>query len=345
VDAGADGKAIQVQVAARFSTVELVQRLGKLRKDPDAVAALMELSRRSEELHQRLAGEGVRGGPERERLIRTLRVNVLAAHVIALLAHTEEGPASRRVSTAKGRQRAMQLAEAAVVMAPDVPEAYWAMGDTLIEAGHPPEAAEAAYRQALLLAPASSSAHIKLAEALRREDRLPEAVAELREALRLDASSALAHTDLGLILEIQRDIDGAIAEHREALRLAPDFIDAHNNLAITLARQQRIPEAVAEFREIVRIDPDSVLGYYNLGIALADMDKDDESAEAFRHVIRVNPNHYNTRFNIGELFRLEGKLDEAVKQFREYLRLAPDSPQNQRNIRRAREFVATHENP
>jgi hypothetical protein len=45
------------------------------------------------------------------------------------------------------------------------------------------------------------------------------------------------------------------------------------------------------------------------------------------------------------MFRLEGKLDEAVKQFREYLRLAPDTPQNQRNIRRATDFVKTHENP
>jgi len=37
--------------------------------------------------------------------------------------------------------------------------------------------------------------------------------------------------------------------------------------------------------------------------------------------------------------RLEGKFDDSAAQFREYLRLAPDTPQNRRNINRARQFV------
>jgi tetratricopeptide (TPR) repeat protein len=82
------------------------------------------------------------------------------------------------------------------------------------------------------------------------------------------------------------------------------------------------------------------MGYYNLAYALAELDRDEESAAALREVIRINPNHYNARFNLGELFRLEGKYDDSVTQFREYLRLAPDQPQNQRNIQRARSYIA-----
>ena len=62
-------------------------------------------------------------------------------------------------------------------------------------------------------------------------------------------------------------------------------------------------------------------------------------------MIRINPNHYNARYNLGELFRFEGKFDESAKQFQEYLRLVPDTPQNQRNIERARGFVTTFQNP
>ena len=91
--------------------------------------------------------------------------------------------------------------------------------------------------------------------------------------------------------------------------------------------------------EIIRIDPDSTIGYYNLAYALADLDRDVESAAALREVIRINPNHYNARYNLGELFRLEGKYDDSVKQFREYLRLAPETPQNRRNIERAKGFI------
>jgi hypothetical protein len=43
------------------------------------------------------------------------------------------------------------------------------------------------------------------------------------------------------------------------------------------------------------------------------------------------------------LFRLEAKYDESVKQFREYLRLAPDTPQNRRNIERAKSFIQKFE--
>ncbi|HWV93694.1 MAG TPA: tetratricopeptide repeat protein, partial [Vicinamibacterales bacterium] len=92
-------------------------------------------------------------------------------------------------------------------------------------------------------------------------------------------------------------------------------------------------------------DPDSTIGYYNLAYALADLDRDVESAAALREVIRINPNHYNAHYNLGELFRLEGKYDESAKRFREYLRLAPDTPQNQRNIERARGFVQKFEDP
>src|SRR6185369_17594358 len=105
-----------------------------------------------------------------------------------------------------------------------------------------------------------------------------------------------------------------------------------------------IPDAVKEFREIVRVDPDSAMGYFNLASALANMDEDQESAAALREVVRINPNHYNAHYNLGELFRLEGKFDDSVKQFNEYLRLAPDTPQNQGNIRRAKDFVQSHEN-
>jgi tetratricopeptide (TPR) repeat protein len=321
-----------------LNTPQIARRLDQLRKDSNAAGGMMEMWKLSEGLYPQLAQ-----ARDKARLITRLNAARLVANVHAALARTEESPASARVTPAEGLQRAADLARSALAMGPDWPETHVAMGDVLIDSD--PEAAEAEYRKALLLNPASSSTHVKLAEALRLEDNIPAAFAELREAIRLDPKSAVAHAELGYLLEDQDDRAAGVAEYQEAIRLDPDFIEGHNYLAIALSRQRKIPEAVAEFREIIRIDPDSVLGYYNLGIAVADMDLDDESAEAFRNALRVNPNHFNARFNVGELLRLEGKLDEAVKQFREYLRLAPNTPQNQRSIRRAREFVQTHENP
>jgi tetratricopeptide (TPR) repeat protein len=333
----------KVTVVARLTVSETVRRLDQLRKDSAAATGLMESWQEIERLSMQLLQAGV-SEKDQGRLTDSVNAYRLVAHVYAALAKTEESPASARVPSLKGRQRAWQLAEIAVAMGPDLPQAHLAMGDVLLIENQR-SAAEEEYRRAIVLNPASISARIKLAEAVRLDDKTSEAIAELREALRLDQGSAIAHNDLGFIFGTQQDTAGAIAEYEEAVRLDPDLIDARNNLGIALARAGRIPEAVAQFQEIIRIDPDSVLGYRNLGIALADMEKDDLSAEAFRHIVRINPTHFNARYDLGELFRLEGKYDEAVKQFREYLRLAPDTPQNQRNIRRASDFIGTHENP
>jgi tetratricopeptide (TPR) repeat protein len=308
----------------------ITRRLSALHKDQETANALVATWKQMEDLYLR-------------KSMNELRVKHLFAQVLAALAKTEESLGSARAPSVEGRTRARQLADAALALGPGFADAHYAMGDVLSDAGDV-EAAETEYRKALAIDSASSFGHARLAGALRLKGNLSEAIAELREALRIDPASASAHTDVGLILAAQRNTSGAIAEYQEAVRLDPDFLDAHNNLAIALARQQRVPAAVAEFREVVRIDPDSALGYYNLGVALADMDKDQESAAALREVVRINPNHYNAHFNLGELFRLEEKYDDAVKQFREYLRLAPDNPQTQRNIRRAKDFIQTHEN-
>jgi tetratricopeptide (TPR) repeat protein len=343
-DAVEDSGVYRTRLLARVEAASVARRIGKLRKDPQTVAALIDAQSQTESLLKQLTAAGSRSAAERESLVNRIRAQRLAALALASLAKVEEGPASARIASAKERQRAKQLAELAVMIGAAFPETHLAMGDSLMSSFEHIDVAEAEYREALRLDPTSTPAHIRHAEAQRLGGKVTEAIAELRETLVRAPDSAEAHTDLGFILGTQQNAEVAIAEYREAIRIAPDYIEAHNNLAIALARQQKLPEAVAEFREIVRLDPDSALGYYNMGVALADLDMDAESAEALRHVARINPNHFNARYNLGELLRLEGKFDEAVTQFKTYLRLAPDTPQNQRNVSRAREFVETHEN-
>jgi len=332
----------RVSVTVRLEPIGIARRLDKLRTDANVAEALMAVSKQAEALYPLLTE--ARSAKEQDILEKRLRVNLSMAQAYASIAKSEESPASTRVSSSEGRQRALPLAEASVQLEPTLPEAHLLLGDVLTELNQISRAEEV-YRQAVSLAPTSSRTHIKLADALRRGSKTPEAVTELREAIRLDPNSAIAHSDLGFTLDDRRNAAESMAEYREAIRLDPDSIDAHNYLAIALARQGKFPEAVDEFREIVRIDPESVLGYYNMAIALADMEKDAESAEALRSAVHYNPNHYNAHYNLGELFRLEEKYDESVTQFKVYLRLAPVSPQSQRNIQRATEFVRTHENP
>jgi tetratricopeptide (TPR) repeat protein len=329
------GSTYRLDLHARLDADDIRRRLNALRKDHDAASAIDDAWSRMQILRQRI-------GEAHERTARALAVLQLAARVSAALARTEENPGGGRVPSADGSARAKRLAEAALALAPDSSDAHEAMADVWTDAGEP-EAAEAEYRKALL-ADDSARGHVKLAEALRLQGKLPEAATELRTALARDAKSARAHSDLGMVLRSQRNLTEAVAEQKEAIRLDPDYVEAHNELAVALAGLGRLPDAAAEFREMIRIDPDSAAGYFNLASVLADMDQDAESAAALREVVRINPNHYNAHYNLGELFRLEGKFDESVKQFREYLRLAPETQQNRRNIQRAKSLIEKFDN-
>jgi tetratricopeptide (TPR) repeat protein len=324
----------------RADLTDVARRMAMLHKDQDAAYDIVDAWSGMQQLLQRLGGAAA---PERARLLTALQAKHLAAQASAALARTEESPIGGRAPSADGRERAKQLADAALALAPESPDAHAVMGDLLIDASEP-EAAEAEFRRALA-GENSAAMRTKLAEALRLQGDFAEAVAELRQAIQLDPRFARAHSGLGLALRAQRNFPESTAAYQEAIRLDPDLIDAHNGLAVVLANQGRLTDAVGEFREIIRVDPDSAIGYYNLAYALADLDRDVESAAALREVVRINPNHYNARFNLGELFRLEGKYDESVKQFREYLRLAPDAPQNRRNIERAKGYIEKFSDP
>lgn len=312
----------------------IARRMTELHKDQDASFDIVKAWTGMQQLYARVSKAPAQ---ERGQLLIAVRAKHLAAQASAAVARTQESAVGGRSPSDEGRERAQQLADAALELAPNSPDAHEVMGDLLIDAADA-EAAEAEFREALTGEP-SALLRTKLAEALRLQGRFPEAVAELREAIRLEPGSARAYSGLGLALRAQRNLGESTAAYKEAIRLDPDLIDAHNGLAVTLANQGNLNDAVAEFREIIRVDPDSAIGYYNLAYALADLDRDVESAAALREVIRINPDHYNARFNLGELFRLEGKYDDSAKQFREYLRLAPDAPQNQRNIERAKGYV------
>jgi tetratricopeptide (TPR) repeat protein len=340
---------LQIPIRVRFEAAGAARRMSALKNDQDAAPAIVARWTEMRQLHEQLADQtrrraaaapGQESTIAREQLqtLQTLTIKHLAARITAAMARTEPATVGGRVVSDAGRELAGRLVDQARALAPDSPDVHSMLGDMLLSAEEP-EAAEVEYRQVLAIHPDSSSAHHKLAEVLRLQGKFNESIAELRETLRLDPKSAGAHTDLGLIFRAQDKTEDSAAEYREAIRIDPDWADAHNGLAVLLATTGRPDLAVNEFKEIVRIDPDSTIGYFNMATALADLDRDVEAAAALREVIRIYPDHYNAHYNLGEMFRLEGKFDEAAKQFKEYVRLAPATPQTQRNLRRARQYI------
>src|SRR5206468_217506 len=111
--------------------------------------------------------------------------------------------------------------------------------------------AEAAYREALRLAPDDVPARLGLGLCLRRQRRPADAVAVLREALRRQRRPAEAE-----------------ALHREAVQRAPSLPAAQLDLAAALFEQGKFPEAAAAYSEALRIRPDDAKAHLGLGLSL-----------------------------------------------------------------------------
>ncbi|HEY0833253.1 MAG TPA: tetratricopeptide repeat protein [Azospirillum sp.] len=117
------------------------------------------------------------------------------------------------------------------------------------------DAAEAAFRRALILEPECVAAANNLAGTLLPAGPPEAALWWFRRALVLMPDHSDAATNLGNVLNRVGRIGDGFAWCDRAVRLRPDDANAAANLARLLQAQTRIAEAVAQFRRAVDINP------------------------------------------------------------------------------------------
>ncbi|HBL15660.1 MAG: hypothetical protein A2X36_11170 [Elusimicrobia bacterium GWA2_69_24] len=203
-----------------------------LRARENLGAALVRLGRREEAIALWRAGLAL----DPSRLLRSRLGRLLS-----------EGPAAEQ---AEGERLLRQALSGCV----DCAETHFDLAAQLARQGRVPEA-EAAYAEALRLAPAYGLAHNNLGLLLDGRGRAAEAESHFREALSVPAARALAHYNWGNSLSNRGELERARRHYVEAVRIAPGMIQAEFNLGNTLARQRRYREAAARYRSVLRRDP------------------------------------------------------------------------------------------
>src|SRR2546426_10425723 len=130
-------------------------------------------------------------------------------------------------------------------MTPDSP-ALWERARRWASQGRYDDA-EAAYREALRLAPDDVRARLGLGLCLRRQRRPADAEAVLREAVLLQPGSASIHAELGGALFEQRQYTGAAAGFREGTPPPPHLARAPPGLGRPVIRPGGPGRAQAAF--------------------------------------------------------------------------------------------------
>jgi eukaryotic-like serine/threonine-protein kinase len=143
--------------------------------------------------------------------------------------------------------RAMGNAERAVVLDPDLAEAYAARGYATVRAWGPAEQIAADFERALELQPNSADVHQWHARLLTRQDRHDEALAEVQRAVALDPLAPGVRVAFALDALAARHYDRAIQEAARALAVEPtlklpralqgigDLLSGHADRCVTLA--------------------------------------------------------------------------------------------------------------
>jgi tetratricopeptide (TPR) repeat protein len=116
---------------------------------------------------------------------------------------------------------------------PDEPRYLTHQARALFRAGQPAEG-KALLEDQIATDPNCWQAHLELADAMVKEERIPEAIAGYEVVVRLKPDHALAHLNLGVMRVRQGDLVGGLRAMEDALELEPE-----NRLAQNYVRQVR----------------------------------------------------------------------------------------------------------
>ena len=104
-------------------------------------------------------------------------------------------------------------------------------------------------------APADAEASYRRGNDARDRGRLEDAEAAYREAIRLAPRYTDPRVNLGILLAMRGDPAGAEAQFDEVLRIDPNDATTRYNLGSVLARQGRFQDAAAQFEAVLRLQP------------------------------------------------------------------------------------------
>jgi superkiller protein 3 len=148
----------------------------------------------------------------------------------------------------------------------------------------------------------------------------------------MDPGNADYETCLANALRKDGKMDEALIYYKNAAEIKTDSPEAQYNFGQALKREGKTEEAMSRFQIALQIEPNYMPARWNLGFILFQEGKIDEAAAQFRKVLESNPNYPDTHLYLGLcLFQL-GRMAEAKSQYEQALEINSFNPQIQNNL-------------
>ncbi|HOQ98473.1 MAG TPA: tetratricopeptide repeat protein [Anaerolineae bacterium] len=258
-----------------------------------------------------------------------LRLNASNGDAYAGLARAldEQG---RTAEAKAAREQALAVRQKALAAKPADPAAAQDSVGTANLQAERYEAAIAAYKEAVRLAPTNASYHSHLGNAYYWQSKSPgseklldEAIGEYQQAIGLDPYDAATRTNLANVYNIAGRAGDALHEYEEAVRVAPCDASSLFLLANQYSTMGRDADAEAAFARLAELKPSMSIAWHYLGSAAFARGDYAAAEAAYRAALHSEPGDANLHYALASaLYGLE-RYAEAEAEYRRCTELLP----------------------
>lgn len=206
---------------------------------------------------------------------------------------------------AAGMQASLHNADAAVRLAPALPDGYVARAIGRMIFNHDWRGAESDIDKALALDAGDATVQFARARLMVSLGRLPEAIAAARRSTQLDPLSPRAWADLGRYLNADHQLQSGREAIQRALEISPGSRYASFHLGETALLEGKPQEALRAFAGSI----DSGYGLAGIAMARHSLGQDRDSLDALRQQIAKFAQ--GGAYQIAEAYAWRGEKDEA----------------------------------
>ncbi|HVH46336.1 MAG TPA: tetratricopeptide repeat protein, partial [Labilithrix sp.] len=187
------------------------------------------------------------------------------------------------------------------------------------------EGAEAAYREAIRLAPNRGEAHVLLGTLLQRTGK--DGLASLRRAAELDPHDPVAQLELGHAFAadptLRADATGAF---ERAVAERPTYAEALRALTESYLVANRLADAKRTATSVLKVAPNDVFAHIVSGrVALAES-KVDEALKEGEAALKLMPNEGKAKLLVADAYAKKGEIDLALEAYQKASGLDPLDP-------------------
>ncbi len=219
-------------------------------------------------------------------------------------------------------------------------------GWSLLQVGEHAQAA-AHFERALKLAPDWPEAAYALGRVCCAQGDFPRARQLLQEAVNGyptedEEARAAAACELGNAFRGLGDLKAAADLYRQALALDPTHPTARFNLALTYNDLGEFERAISELDIILQLEPEDVDALVERGAAHAALERPDDAMESYRAALGIDPDRAEAHGGLGLVYYMMALCDLSADHYARSAVLSPDDPWPQYDLGLALEAAGRH---